>query len=256
MSNNLQTDIILDNFLKGNITREVTCAQLEENGVTDAREEIVLHIAAATAIIQYNIQTQVSQVHQLYAAAPARQPEAPGRGSKAPVRSLVKWSLRIAAVCTTAICAWFAYQYTQTNSQNLFSETYQPYNINTLRSNQPAPHPLAEDFKKGNFSGVIGTFRTLAAPDNRERFLAGFALLETGRYTEAAEQFNLIIKNNISQNSRLYNDEAEYYLALASLKLKNNSEARHLFKKIYNEPEHTYHNRVNKWLLTRLGWLK
>lgn len=254
MSNDVLIDTILDNFVKGTATRETTISRLEEQGVQNTEEEIVLHVAATTALIQYNILAQVNDVHRQYAEAP--QQKTTNNGHKAPVRSIVKWSLRIAAVCTTAICAWFAIQYTQTSSNGLYSEVYQPFNINTLRSNQAPQHDMAKDFKQRNYAAVIDTFRTLAAPDNRERFLAGFALLETGQHALAAEQFNQIIGANNKQGSRLYNDEAEYYLALVNLKLKKTAEARSLFRKIYNDPEHTYHNRVNQWLLTRLGWLK
>ncbi|WP_153799432.1 tetratricopeptide repeat protein [Foetidibacter luteolus] len=250
MSNSLQTDYILDELLKGRLTLDEATAQLRQEGVEDTAMEINLHKAAAVAIQRYNIIQQVSRVHGEFTASG----KPTGRiVSMQPFKIL----LRAAAAILVIAGLWFVYQYATVTDNSMYAEIYQPYELNTDRSQptDPPPNGLVELFRKKDYAGVTKLYPGIEKPGNREKFLAGFSNLQTGNYGQAEALFREILEQSTQGGTGLYSDEAEFYLGLVLLKLGKNEEAVGYFKKIKENPFHTFHARVNRWTLTRLQWL-
>jgi tetratricopeptide (TPR) repeat protein len=112
-----------------------------------------------------------------------------------------------------------------------------------------------QQYKDKDYKAVIKTWQSLRGANNREKFLAASAFHETGDYQQAVNVLQQIVQNNSQTGNRLYNDEAEFYLGLSYLKMKNNKAAYNYFKKIRDNPNHTFHERVSRWTITRLKWL-
>jgi TolA-binding protein len=169
----------------------------------------------------------------------------------------VKWTLRAAASIILIISTWFAYQYATTNSSQLYSEIYEEYNPNTDRGiGTLHTHDMVNQFKAGNFTAVINTYSNLTTSNNREKFMAGYAFMKNGDNKNAVTLFNQILDYNKQSQSRLYNDEAEFYTGLCLLQLKKNQDALIIFTTIRDNPDHTFYTKVSKWTITRLKWLK
>jgi tetratricopeptide (TPR) repeat protein len=258
MNNNLlHTDTLLDELIHNKLSYAETEAALIGFGEHNAKEEIELHFSAAKALQRYRVLQQVQQVHSKYLQKlPPPQSEA-GSTSKLIKLASWKWIMRIAASVLLILGGWTAYQYADTSSTKLYSEIYQDYNVNTDRGlGDPVTHNMVKEFQAGNYTNVIKIYAGLPVTNNREKFLAGYAYMQTGDNSTACGLFNQILHYNMQSQTRLYSDEAEFYAGLCHLKLKQNKKALQVFRSIHNNPDHTYHDRVKNWTITRLKWLK
>lgn len=259
MNDNLHIENILDDLLTNKVSRPEAVALLMQENVSDTGFEIDLHLSAVNVIRRYNTLKQVQSVHNNFTIARNINQITNGTSGEVVTAkiNLVKWMVRIAASVILIISAWFMYQYSSTNSSTLYSEIYQPYSINTDRGvGEIKTHNMVQEFKQNNYSAVIKIFESLASTNNREKFLAGYAYHQAGNYQQSLLVFQQILSYNQKTNTRLYNDEAEFYSGLSYLKLRNTSSAADIFESIRKNPNHTFYERINKWTLTKLKWLK
>lgn len=260
MNNDTRIDELLDGFLKGNLSQSKIEQLLEEQAITNVTSEINRHRIAAAALQRYSVLEQVQQVHKDYVGnALNKIKETAGDTHAKVIRTQVlKWSTRIAAMLILVATGWVGYQYITTGRTELYTEIYQPYNINTDRKDntETLPNNIIRQFKDKNYTAVINTFRSLPVTNNREKFLAAYALQQTGDYQQAGFLLHQIINDNNKTGDRLYNDEAEFYLGLSYLKMKDDKKAFEYFKKINGNSNHTFHERISNWTLMRLKWLK
>ena len=265
MNNNIHIDKLLDDLLKGNLSLREVEQLMQLEAIADVAGEIDLHRFAAVALQRYSVLEQVQQVHKEYVEKARNDVgENKSNTSKSNTSAKVvriqplKWFMRVAAILILVAGGWVVYHYTTTSSTKLYTEIYQPYNINTDRNDniEIVPHNMIQQFKDKDYAAVINTFRSMPATNNREKFLAAYAWHTTGDYKQVINVLQQILKNNNQTGNRLYNDEAEFYLGLSYLKMKNNKTAFTYFEKIRNDTTHTFHERVSKWTMMRLKWLK
>jgi tetratricopeptide (TPR) repeat protein len=259
MNNNLQIETILDNFIKNKLTRAETELLLEKEAVTDVALEVDLHLSAAKALQRYSILKMVQSVHQSYTTATPVITMPTEKDTRARVIKMqpVKWALGIAVSVILVISSWFTYQYANTSSTKLYSQIYQPYSVNTDRGMADiTTHNMVQEFKNKDYNAVIKTFEALSTVNNRERFLTAYAFHETANYQKAIDLFKQILETNKQTDTRLYNDEAEFYTGLSYLKIKDAASAIPYFENIRNNPNHTFHDRISKTMMKRLKWLK
>lgn len=260
MTNNTQIESVLDELLKNKLTKTEAKALLEKENIQGADAEIELHYASAKAIQRYMILKQVQDVHSAFIKASTKAgtiiPAAKKAPKVIPIKP-VKWLMGIAASLFVFAAAWFTYQYSTTNSSKLYSEMYQPYNVNTDRGiGDIAKHNMVKEFQAGDYPAVIKTYESLTTSNSREKFLAGYAYHETANFNRAIELLRQLLISNRETKQRLYNDEAEFYLGLSFLKIKDAASAKTIFETIRKNPDHTFYERVSKWTMTRLNWLK
>ena len=138
----------------------------------------------------------------------------------------------------------------------MYDQLSREYYLQTNRTTETGNvSVIVQEFNAKNFKAVITNFHQLKKPTSREYFLAGYAYLQTGAYANAAETFKKIIEKNKNSSERLYNDEAEYYLLLSYIQLKQYKDAYEYAKIISNDKYHTYYENVNAWLLLKLKLL-
>jgi|GEM_PF-1401312 len=263
MNNEIYTDQLLDSYLKGTISPDEVKKLLTEKKVEDSNEAMEMHHAAAVALQRNAVLTQVRKIHTDFVSSYKKSEANENNNSAASeIKTIrmhtLKWALRVAAVFILVVGGWFTYTYTTTSSVKLYAEIYEPYNLNTERNlvTDITPHNMVQEFKNKNYKAVITIYQSLQSTNNREKFLTAIAFHETGQYRNAINLFEQILAYNTQNNSRLYQDETEFFLALSYLKLKDNKAALSWFRKIYNDPAHTFHKKVSKWTITRLKWIQ
>jgi tetratricopeptide (TPR) repeat protein len=140
------------------------------------------------------------------------------------------------------------YLYINANPKTLFSKNYHRYERLVLRGASDRS-PLKEAYSNGNMDSVIWDFKNLNSPIPEEYLLAGIAYLEKNQPDKAIETFQLLIQTNLNSKADYFEDDAEYYLALAYLDNKESGKALPLFEKINADPENRYYEDVSKLLL-------
>lgn len=247
MINDIQADAQLDAWLRGFQTREQLDAFFERSGIADTAPLADAHMQAALAVERYNLVQQVQTVHDNWANA--RQ-----QAKVVPVKATGSLLLRVAAAVLFLLGSFTVLQFVTSSHEQLYRQMHQPFATDATRSTGGAGS-FVETFQKADYPGVIRLYRQLEQPGVREMFLAGNAYLETGDVANAVQLFESILKINTQQGSRLYQDETEYYLAMAYLKSDDKKKAVQLLEKIAADTNHTYHRSVDQWKLFRLKWL-
>lgn len=257
MNKPAKMDDLFDLFDSKDISFEQLQHQLGDVNAEELNEQLQLHQAAKRAIRKYGIMQQVAGIHKNYALV--NSPEASVK-TNAPVinmapRNAVKWIMRIAASVTLLFGLYVAQYFAFYSPDKMYNNTFREYYLNTERSAGVATeNDMVNAFRKGEYKQVIGMYGKGAQHGNREMFLAGYAYLQENDYGAAEGLFNEIITNNLSQGSAYFQDEAEYYLAMARLKQGNTEGALELMKKIHASREHTFHESVTNWMIFRMKW--
>jgi len=132
--------------------------------------------------------------------------------------------------------------------EKLFSENYHPYERRILRGVSDSSS-LKNFYSNGKMDSVILEFNTSKAPVPEEFLLAGIAYLEKNLPQKAIETFKLMIQKNADSNSDMFEDDAEYYLAMSYLNNQEPEKAMPIFEKIQSEPDHPYNSNVSEWFL-------
>lgn len=258
MTNNIESEFVLDELVKNRLTKVEAKELLARQGLSNLDVEIDLHFASVKAIQQYAILKQVQSVHSSFMHSEPNAENSIGKAPIMPSRMVsMRWVMGVAASLFVFAATWFTYQYSTNDGGKLYSEIYQPYNVNTDRGiGEISTHNLIQEFKNEDYKAVIKTYESLLNTNIREKFLTGYAYHQVANYNKSIELLRQLLKYNKLNKTRLYNDEAEFYLALSYLKINDIVSAAELFKSIRSNPDHTFHETVTKWNLTRLNWLK
>ena len=215
------------------------------------QQELDNLLLATDVVKNYGLSNRVADIHKKMMkemAAASRQP-------KAIVRSLSKRLMKYAAVIILLIGLFGVYQYFTVSSDKLYNEQYSAYAFTTLRGNESLP-AIEQAYAEKKYDDVIAAFKQQPNASVKENFVAGQAYLAKANYAEAVNCFKTVLTKNSNTHTGLLTDDAEYYLALSYLKNNNPAEALPLFKKIHNNKEHFYNNKVNAWFLKKLQLLK
>ncbi|WP_407523840.1 hypothetical protein PDL71_18080 [Lacibacter sp. MH-610] len=254
MTVNTQVEIALDDFFAGVITREKLMQTMVLNNITDAEAVIVEHRQAVELIRRYNLLHQVSNVHIHFAKTAYSKQQQPA--PKVIKMSTRAFAMRIAAGFLIILTGYTLFQYSNSSSSKLYETLYNTYAVTETRTNLGEPKSeIVDAYKKADYKAVLLLFDQFVNPGNRELFFAGNAHLEAGDVNKAIELFQLILQRNKLSGELLYQDEAEYYLAMAYLKNKAVQKALPLLEAIEAEPAHTYHNKTDKFTLFKMKWL-
>ena len=253
-----QIDQILDEIIMGKSSQEKLADFISDYTSEELINELQLHQAAASAIQRSAVLNQVARVHQSFLEkrngfTAADMPQTGGKVVKRNFRFW--WSAAAILIVVPALAFMFIYI---TNSpEKLFSAQYQTYSMNVDRASAPAANqPLARDYQDKKYADVIKEFQGLASQTVTDKMIAAFAYMELNNYEAAIPLLDGVIRSNVMTGKKLYQDEAEYYLALSYLKTNRIEESYQLFNKIYVDREHTFNGRVDKWFRMRLNWLR
>ncbi|MDP9047940.1 MAG: hypothetical protein M3N14_07370, partial [Bacteroidota bacterium] len=236
MDTNNTTERIIK-YLDGDLSaEELKAFELLLDRDKEVKEELESLSLAQKAVISYGLKEQVAAARaEMVNEAPAE-----GRGApQAKIYALIRPMLQVAAGLVFFLLAIGVYQYATVSPSKLYEENYQPYKASVTRGGDNSVLDAA--YVSGEMKTVISLFEKMAAPDNKASFLAGQAYLLTRQPKKAIGAFN----NVVTSAGRSFKEDAEYYLALSYMDNDQPAKARVVFKRIYRDNDHLYHDRVS-----------
>lgn len=248
MNSYLKTNDLLDTWVKGEISMDNLAEQLGLSPNETARQSTI-HRASLHAIEYAAVQKQVASVHKSFIAKGLPRKEK----LAIPSLPLYKWTMRIAASGVVMVGLFLGRELFFSGGNELYNSFFQNYTTITERSESNYQNNvLLEAFRNNDYNKVITVFSNTTEASTRDKFLAGYAYLQTEKPVEAVSLFSEIQHWNKQNHTLIYQDEAEYYQAIAYLQTGNGEKAYELFHAISENPEHTYYDAVDKWDLLRL----
>lgn len=246
MSNNITPDMLiqyLDNELPPQDRLLVESALSADAALQQQLERLKL---AQQAFKMYARQQQVSSIHsEMMKEKPLK--------ARAPVRTLGR-VMRVAALIIVLALVAGLVQYSLLDAERLYRSHYESYTLGTPRDATKAS-TLEQAYRNNDMALVVSLYESNAAKQPADDFLAAQAYLALDNPQKAIAAFEAQLKANAAANFKPYQDDGEYYLALAWLKAGRTGKALPLFEKIHDEPSHAYHNEISSWYLTKLRWL-
>jgi tetratricopeptide (TPR) repeat protein len=250
MNENATPSELLIRYLDGELdSAETAAAERQIAADTALQEELAGLRLAKEAVHHYGVQQTVRSVR-----SGMKQEEQP-----APVvrlnRRVWRNSLRVAAGIIIVLGATFIYQYSQLSNTRLYEDNYKPFLLHESRG-ADATSVLQQAYKAGQPGKVIQLYRAMKNPGAADYLLAGNALLEEGQPAEATQCFLLLQQQNTLSHTHLYEDDAEYYLALSYLRGGEVDQALPLFERMHADETHLYHDKASTWFIRKLHWLQ
>jgi len=178
-------------------------------------------------------------------------PPAPAPRKKALPR-IFRSVLAVAAGIILIAVGIFIWQFYSLSSNKIFKQNYQPYLLSDIRTDSSSVESL---YREKRYYELAKT-RNNADFTEKEIFLQSMAWLQLYNYDKAISGLRKIIDKNQQTGTRTMNDETEYYLSLAYIANKDFDLALPLLNKMYDNPDHKYHDRINAKLIRQVKMLK
>jgi tetratricopeptide (TPR) repeat protein len=246
--NSTNTDLLIrymDGELENDELRFVTEKLAADNALAAELEN--LHLAK-DAVKSYGLKTRIASVHaDMMKELKESKTSAPVIG----LRSILKYSSRIAAFAIIVLGLTFLYQYYTATPEQLFRNNYETF---TLRETRGASEVsvLEQPYKKRDLQSTMSLFNQLKNPGAEDYFLNGNAALGNDRPVEAIKSFLALQQKNKENDTHLFEEDAQYFLALAYLRNNEAAAALPLFERIHADKNHPYHSKVSSWFLRKL----
>jgi tetratricopeptide (TPR) repeat protein len=202
---------------------------------------------ALAARIQGLHKQNMAHLHQ---QAPVKEIPLPGR------RQSFRWLYQIAASLLLGILCFGTYQYVALNKDTFYEDAYIAYQLPVARTDGQVLSSIDSLYLAGNYRALVQKAAVLPVKEPRTYFLTGLSLMELKQFDEAIGQFTALQQINRQRNTRYFEQETEYYLALAYIGAGRVQEAKALFEKIYNSPRHLYKRTVSRQDLLKLNVLE
>lgn len=236
---------LLFKYLEGELSQaaaEQIEAQLREE--PDLRERLERLRLARKAVGHYGLVQQVRAVHREMVPSFRKPP------------LMVRWRrpiLSVAAAFVVVLSMAAFYMYRQSRSTKIFEDNFSPYLITSDRG-EGFMEPLSVAYKKGRMTDVPAIFHGLSSPSIADYFLTANAFLELQRPDSAIVYFRALLEADRQHQQHAYEEDTEYYLAMSYLRAGHVAEGLPLFRKIHDDPQHPYHDKVGTWLIRQLRW--
>lgn len=204
-------------------------------------------LLAKEAVQQYGLKLQVGAIHKQMMK---EQVQAPVRNLP-PTRKMYRIVAAIAAAVLLFVAGYWFMQGQPENADKVFVANYMSYELPITRS-ESTETDVEKAYRNKDFRLVLNTVEKNKLSSPVVNFLTGMASMELGKIDNAITYFNKVIENNKSASSVYYNDESQYYLALAYIKNGNYEMAWKLLDIIRSDKQHIYNYKVTDKLLAQL----
>jgi tetratricopeptide (TPR) repeat protein len=247
--------ILIDRFDEAK--DQMTGNQPDSADAETMREWEILRLAQA-AIRLHALTEQVKAVRTRFQAAEDRQTGVIERAPKkiqkalpireipaapvAKVRRIISPAMQIAAIFIVAMGLAVVIKIAITRPQGIFENNYTAYDLGVTRG-EDASKEIEKAYRDKNWGAVYIAFQTTHVKEQEDYFLAAMAHMEQKDYYEAISLLKTLIQYNASREP-LFQDEAEYYLAMNYLATGQPAPALELFNKIKTDPRHLFYGRV------------
>jgi tetratricopeptide (TPR) repeat protein len=256
MQDNSTNDIaeMLIRYMDGDMSaaeRAVTEKMLQEDAAIQERYQYFKE--AKRAIRSQGLKQRVMAIHQEYAQ------EVPSTGNnKAKVvkpSSLLKTWISIAAIFVLVFVGYSTYRYVSTTTDSVYNENFMAYQLPVNRGNNQADS-LNSLYKAGKYNAVINAFNALQSKDQKAYFLAGQAFLQLDNPKAAIGAFKQVENINNNSTDKYFEQETDYYLALAYIKAGNIEAAEEKLNRITSNKQHLFYHKATNISRTKLMMLK
>jgi hypothetical protein len=252
--------ILTDRFDEAN--GQMTGNQPDSADAETLREWEILRLARE-AIRLHALTEQVKAVRTRFQAAEDRQSAVAERPTKirqtppvlqtppirelaatpvAKVRRIISPAMQIAAIFIVAMGLAVVIKIANTRPQGIFENNYTAYDLGVTRG-ADASNEIEKAYRDKNWGAVYIAFQTTHTKTQEDYFLTAMAHMEQKDYYEAISLLKTLIQFNASREP-LFQDEAEYYLAMNYLATGQPAPALDLFNKIKADPRHLFYARV------------
>jgi tetratricopeptide (TPR) repeat protein len=254
----------IDRYLDRTLTSD-EAIELEQNLQADAESRNLFDKVTVVrdAVRSSALRSRVRNLHMQLIDEMRQQDEAvndvPYLAKIRPLRyaQSLRWGVRVAASGLFLLAGYSGYKYGTTNIDSYYSDKFMAYQLPNNRGEiEEAVTSLDALYRAGNFSGVVQRFAGLSFPNAHDQFLTGMAYMQQQQYKQAIERFIVLQQSNDLQEKSLFEQEIDYYLALAFLGSGRVGDAYPLFEKINKTPRHMYHQNVTDEDLWKLGLLR
>lgn len=248
MNNNITPEVLI-RYLDDELTPQER--QLVENELADPQvsEQLRRLQISKDAFKQFARKQQVAAIRKEMMAE-----QKPGRSVVRPVNWL-RATMRVAAVVILLIVVAGIIQYSLLNNQRLYSSQYETFTLGTARSDG-AVSSIEQAYRQNDMPLTVQRYKENNSPASTDHFIAGQAFLSLNDAPNAIAAFEKQLAINSKLQFKPYQDDAEYYLALAYLHAGSVDKALPIFEKIHNQPSHTYNREVSSWFIFKLQMLK
>jgi tetratricopeptide (TPR) repeat protein len=254
MDNSTQPNETLIKYLDDELT-SAEREEFERRLVIDAglRQELEDLKTARAAVRLFGLKQQVGSIHHQMMAERKSQPVV---RSISPVRRVIRYSISIAASIFLVATIVIGYYFFTLSSAGLYNSQYHAYELPAVRGESNAPSQLEMDYQRGQYNAVIEDRQKIQNASPKDEFLAGIAYLQTDNIATAISSFQSVIKKNRSANTSIFNDDAQYYLALSYLRHKDYDRCLELIETIRNNPSHLYHDQFSRGFVRKVKMLR
>jgi tetratricopeptide (TPR) repeat protein len=249
MNNNESNSDNLVQYLDNELSQEdKTNIKNQLKHDTVMQQELENLSLAKSAIKIYGLKQHVRIIHKEMMNEIVVEKSSPTK--KGVIRRLVSMKVAAAAVLFVML-GLGVYQYTTVTTDKLFASNYKPYTLSVNRGVVEI-NVIEQLFQEKKYNSVITQFEILKETSPKENFLAGVSYLEMANYKNAITALNKVLAKNIMDKTNIFNDDAEYFLALSYLKNTDVALASPIFKTIHNNTNHLYNDRVNNAFMRNL----
>lgn len=225
---------------------------LEQQLATDKNLQAALTSLQTTreAVRLYGLKQKIAAIHpQMMEAFKAPVKQINSR------RKILRYAVAIAASVVIFIGGYMAYNYYSLTPEKVFASNFQSYELVTNRDISRGESEIVSNYKEQNYAAAIAVVIDSNAT-TEDLFVRGLAFTELRNNDSAIGSFKKVLETNKTATKPVYNDEAEYYLALMYLRNKDYDNALALLNKIEENPDHLYHEKVSAKLIRNVKMLK
>lgn len=262
MQDNFTPDVIdqLIRFLDGGLSPEETAATeklLQDDDTVKGRFDNL--VGARNAIRVEGLRQKVKGLHQQFYPEVSAVHSAENETAKVIKPSFgnsAKIILRIAAVFIFVVAGYAVYEYSTTSNESLYADNFIKYQLPVSRGEGEPQTSIDSLFSANNFNSVIENFKSTANKKQKDYFLAALSSLETGDSKSAIDEFKNVQQLNGNSAEKYFEQETDYYLALAYIKAGNIDEAETQLNIIKANKQHMFYQKANEISNTKLEILK
>jgi tetratricopeptide (TPR) repeat protein len=255
MNNNITPEMLI-RYLDNELTAEEKLQVEKELADPDVNDQLSRLQLAKQAFKQYARKQQVAGIHKEMMGAIRPLPQVDRtKTSQRPNRYLLRTAMRVAAIVILLVVVAGIIQYSLLDNQRLYSSQYESFTLGTARSNAVVS-PIEEAYRQNDMPLTVQRYKEAGSTATTDHFIAGQAFLALNDAPNAIAGFEKQLAINSSLEFKPYQDDTEYYLALAYLHAGNIAKALPIFEKIHNQPSHAYHREVSGWYIFKLQMLK
>jgi hypothetical protein len=247
MNDNSTNSDLLVQYLDGELNKEQHDA-LQKNIQEDSAlaQKLDSLRLAKDSLKSYGLKTRIHNIHaeMMKEGNNKHLVKKPGVLAK-----MLPYTLRIAASVLVIIGISFLYQYYSASPEKLFEENFKAFNVHESRGSVSTT--LTNAYKAGDMKLVIQQYPALKNPTAEENFLGANAFLNNHQAAKAIDVFLALQQQNKNNSTHYFEEDTEYYLALAYLLNSQPQTALPMLEKINHDKNHAYHKKINTWFLTR-----